>query len=1072
MSQLPPTRRANRQTEQPAPPPVRRPAAGKKRKKKKSRAGITIALIAFLAVIALIVLIAPKEHLGRATYTTGTESGLVDSSVASDDAYYSGLVISEIMPSNSISVPDENGNYPDWVEIWNNSGHDIEMENVGLSDSSDAIRFLFPKYTLAADARVVVFCDDTNQVESNKPFHAKFKLSSTGETLYLYQPSAYLIDSVTYRIMGSDTSWALQEDGSYAEVSAYSPGYVNSEEGFQSYRTATMITDGALIINEISPDPKSGLADADGEYVDWIELYNTTDKTISLDNYALSDKENKPLKWRFPEGATIAPKSYYVVFCSGKDRVDESTGIPHTNFKLSAEHDTIVLSDSRGRLVDRVIIDNIPEDCTYARGSDGYFTITTMGTPSLANTEESAWQMDRMMRQWNASGVIISEVMASNSTTAIPNTSLTCDWIEIYNTSNETVDLSGYGLSDNIGRPRRWQFPEGTVIYPGEYKVILCDGDVSASTSSVLHTNFKITRAGGETICLSDPTGKVLDKLVLSDEIPTDVSYGRTLNLTGFFYYGTPTPNSANNNDGFRGYCPQPTLSLDPGLHYSTVYVSLSIPENCVVTFTTDGSIPTRSSTAYNGELLEINFTTVLRARAFRDDGQDYQPSRVTTGTYFINAYHALPVVSLVADPKELWSETDGMLTVGSSVDKSVFPFKNTIYSQFGKIEREGHVEYYLLDGTQVLDQDMEFGLQGQYSLDMPQKTFKLRARSKYGSKYFNAKLFNDREYTQYRSFVLRNSGNDCAWTRLLDGFESRLLDAYGSTVLHQAWNPVVVYLNGTYWGHYNMRERVDQYFVAQHEGLSLEDADKITILEANGTLAKGSNTVRKEYQAMIKKIKDSDPAKNEEDLQYILDNVDVDNYLEYMALLMFVGDSDPGNIRYYRIDYEDGTHSKWRWIWYDKDYGLYNSSFNSPKSYTKSTGMGQKNINNTLLLKLLEVPEYKDQFLRKLGDIFQTFTTDYMLEVLQPLIDQIEPEMNMHFNRWAEEHDQAIVSEWPTTPDGAYRYWQQRIDRLKNTLKKRPNLLWGYIKDELNLTNTQMLEYFGERPAMPEDAI
>ena len=661
--------------------------------------------------------------------------------------------------------------------------------------------------------------------------------------------------------------------------------------------------------------------------------------------------------------------------------------------------------------------------------------------------------------------------MASNSATNVSGAAKLCDWIELYNTSNETVDLSGYGLSDNIGRPRRWQFPEGTVIYPGSYLTVLCDGDTGATTASVLHTNFKIKRAGGETVCLSDPTGKVLDKLVLP-EVPTDVSYGRTLNMTGFFYYETPTPGSENRSDGsFRGYCEKPSFSVAPGLHYSTVYLTISIPEGCEVFFTTDGSIPTRQSTAYHGETIEINFTTVLRARAFGEDG--YEPSDTLTGTYFINAYHALPVVSLTADPQELWSPTDGMLTVGDNVDKSKgIPFKNTIYREYGKIERPGHVEYYLLDGTQVLDQDMEFGLQGQYSLDMPQKTFKLRARSKYGSKYFYAKLFDDRPYTEYRSFVLRNSGNDCVWTRLLDGFQSRLLDAYGSTVLHQAWNPVVVYLNGSYWGHYNMRERVDRFFVAQHEGLSLSEADQVTILEASGTLASGSNDVRREYRNMISKIKDSKPAKNESDLQYILDNIDVDNYIEYMALLMFVGDSDPGNIRYYRIDYADGTHSKWRWIWYDKDYGLFNSSFKSPSSYTKAKGMGQQNIDNTILLKLLEVPEYKDKFLRKLGDVFQTFTTQYMLDVLQPLIDQIQPEMNMHFNRWGEENDTAIIAEAPTTADGAYRYWQQRITRLQNTLKKRPNLLWGYIKDTFDLTNAQMLDYFGERPAMPEDAV
>lgn len=511
MSQIPNPRRSDH-TPKPSYPSTKPRSGGKG--KKRSRATITLSLVIFLVVLALIVLVSPKEHLGRAYYSAGTESGVVDGSGADESAYYSGLVISEVMPSNRTSVPDENGEYHDWLELWNNSGHDIDMENVGLSDASDSIKFLFPKVTMKAGERVIVFCSGINQAEIGKPWHAKFKLSSNGETISLYQPSAFMIDSVTYRIMGSDTVWALQEDGTFLETNTFSPGYPNTEQGYLDYRNATMVTEGALIINEISPDPKSGLADADGEYVDWVELYNTTDKTIDLGNYALSDKESKPMKWRFPEGATIGPHSYYVVFCSGKDRVDAS-GIPHTNFRLSAEHDSIVLSTSSGRLVDRVIIDNIPEDCTYARMPGGSFVIKTMGTPGLENTEESAWIMDRQMRQWNKTGVYISEVMASNMSTVLPNSTDKCDWVELFNSSSQPVDLTGYGLSDNIGRPRRWQFPQGTVIYPGEYMIVLCDRNTAATSSSALHTNFKIKRAGGETICFSDPTGKVLDRLVL-----------------------------------------------------------------------------------------------------------------------------------------------------------------------------------------------------------------------------------------------------------------------------------------------------------------------------------------------------------------------------------------------------------------------------------------------------------------------------------------------------------------------------------------------------------------------------
>lgn len=1050
-------------------PPIRPNGASRRtsqrsapvRPKKKSRKGVVFALIVFAVLTALIVIIAPKEPVSRATYTAGTEDGHVTSARNGISEAYQGLVISELMSSNRTAVPDENGFYADWVEVWNSTDHDIRMKDVGLSDRGDSIRFLFPDIILPPDGRVIVFCSDTNAAEPGRPFHAKFKLSSVGETVYLFDPNAYMIDSVTSPIMASDESWALMEDGSFATTAFFSPGYTNSEAGYQQYLTATMVSSGALIINEIMPDPITGLNDEDGELHDWIELYNTTDQPISLDNYALSDKENKPLKWRFPQGAVVAPKGYYVVFCSGKDRPGEVGGVPHTNFRLSAEHDTVILSDSHGRLVDRVVIDNIPEDCSYAREENGSFAIHQMATPGMPNDEASAAQMDFNLRAMNPVGVYISEVMASNDSTLVYQNDGYVDWVEIYNSSQSAVDLSGYGLSDNLGRPRRWQFPAGTMIGPGEYKVILCDGRADLNTTAQLHTSFKVKRAGGEVISLSTPEGRVLDKLILP-LVPTNVSYGRTIGLSGFFYYDAPTPMAPNGN-GFYGYAPEPELTLQPGLHYETVFTGFNVPENTRVYYTTDGSIPTANSTLYNGETIELNFTTVLRARAFSDEG--LRPSNVVTGTYFINAYHNLPIVSLVCDPDELWNPDHGMLTVGPNVDKSGgIPFKNTIYRKFGKITREAHVEYYLLDGTQVLNQGLGIELSGAFSLDMPQKSMKVRAKSLYGAKTFQAALFDDRPYMEYKSFVLRNSGNDSAWTRLVDGFQSRLLDGYGTQVIHQAWNPVVVYLNGVYWGHMNMRERVDRFFVAQFEGLSFDDAKELTILQGDGTAKYGSN---KEWTAMLKKIKAGNPAKNPEDLQYILDNIDVDNHLEYMALEMFLGNSDMGNTRYYKTN-QPGA--KWKWIFYDADYGMFRYAFDSPMSYTKAKGMGDQYIDNTVFLKLLSVPEYQDKFLRKLGDIFQTFTTEYMLSVLDPLVEQIQPEMGLHFARWAEEHDKAVIAEWPNTVDGAYRYWETRILRLKNIIKGRPYHLWGLVQTQFKLSDAQMMEYFGPRPELPAD--
>ena len=112
----------------------------------------------------------------------------------------------------------------------------------------------------------------------------------------------------------------------------YSPGFINSEEGFLAYRSENARETGSLIINEICPDPKVGIPDDTGRCVGLgRDLQQFTGETISLAGYYLSDKENKPLKWKFPDAAAVGPHGYYLVFCSGQDRMQEN-GIPHTNF--------------------------------------------------------------------------------------------------------------------------------------------------------------------------------------------------------------------------------------------------------------------------------------------------------------------------------------------------------------------------------------------------------------------------------------------------------------------------------------------------------------------------------------------------------------------------------------------------------------------------------------------------------------------------------------------------------------------------------------------------------------------
>ena len=183
-----------------------------KLRRRKQRMNFVLLLSAIAAII-LLVIVLPLAINGEITLESRQRAPYsVDSGTAiTGDArftHYQGLVISEVMPSNSSSVSDENGNYPDWVEIWNHSNEPVSLVNIGLSDNGKKIKFLFPDITLEADGRIVVYCDNTNQAAPNKPLHAKFKLGP-GNTVFLYDPKAYLIDSLSYPIMASNESYAL-----------------------------------------------------------------------------------------------------------------------------------------------------------------------------------------------------------------------------------------------------------------------------------------------------------------------------------------------------------------------------------------------------------------------------------------------------------------------------------------------------------------------------------------------------------------------------------------------------------------------------------------------------------------------------------------------------------------------------------------------------------------------------------------------------------------------------------------------------------------------------------------------
>lgn len=213
--------------------------------------------------------------------------------------------------------------------------------------------------------------------------------------------------------------------------------------------------------------------------------------------------------------------------------------------------------------------------------------------------------------------VALNEIQASNGITIADEDGDFEDWIELYNYGNETVNLSGYGLSDEYDDPFRWVFPT-VAIGPGEFLLVWASGKDRTTPASALHTNFSIS-ADGEEIILTDPDGERVDELP-PEPIPRDLSYGRVPDGIGdWFFFSEPTPEGENSTEPFSEVLEPPQFSHAEGPHPEPFQLTLFAENEADIYYTTDGSMPEpESAQAYPGPI-SISQTRVIRARAFKN---------------------------------------------------------------------------------------------------------------------------------------------------------------------------------------------------------------------------------------------------------------------------------------------------------------------------------------------------------------------------------------------------------------------------------------------------------------------
>lgn len=953
------------------------------------------------------------------------------------------VALSEIMISNKGSVPDNLGGYPDYIELHNGSTERADISGYGLSDSLlEGAKYVFPAGTvLEPGAYVVVWCGG----EAEDDMHAPFKLSA-GEEAVLFDASGRPLDTAVLNSV--DSGMVLRREGEVWTQAKPCPGYPKTEAGMAEYEASLKETeDIGLYINEFMASNATTICDSFGSYSDWIELYNSTDTDMDISGFGISDNLSQPMKYRFPDGTTIAAKGYLVVFCSGNEGMQN--GELHAPFGLRSYGEDVVIANRAGRIIDSYSFKNQETDVSMARIPDGAGELQSNSQPSpgYPNTGAGYSAFDAANRL-PLGGVYISEFGGSTGSVA-------SDWVEIYNSTGSAVSLAGYGLSNNPKNPAKWVFPDIS-IEPGEYLLLYATGSADKAQKKNLKLNFCISSTG-EALFFFDPNGKLIDKLS-AGRMRSGQSYGRD-GSDNRFYYAEPTP-GAQNGKGYEGITQLPAFSVTPGIYDNAVTVAITAGEGETIRYTTDCTTPNASSEVYSGEL-SISKNSVIRAAAFRDG---YLSGDVATATYLFRSdgvNHALPVVTLVTDPDNLWNSKTGIYATGDQFDPDAASYADTLKSATyyqAKFATEEQVDtiwekpaaFSLFDdnGKQVFTQNVGIRIAGSFGRGRAQKGFNVIARKEYGKGSMEYPFFENRPYTEYKAVVLRAGAQDQNRSKIRDELASGLLEGTDINILYQAYRPTVLYLNGEYWGVYFMKEKRNRFFVAQHENT-----------ENNVDLAIGKGFKQRSYGdnsdwVSLYEYATSHDLSSADAYNYVAERMDVDSFRDYMIAEIYNGNTDTYNFQYYRL-----KGGKWKFIFYDFCWG-----FQNPGHETLAFRMGKTPsdvCSAKLFAAMLQNKGWRDSFCRRFGELLNTaFAPERVTALIEELYGYVEPEIKREREKFNKDTFMGVKQ--PNTNLGTYEGFQSEISKLKEFAQKRPEEIKRQLQSNLGLSDSYMKEVFG----------
>lgn len=812
-----------------------------------------------------------------------------------------------------------------------------------------------------------------------------------------------------------------------------------------------------IAINEVMSVNGSTITDRDGDASDWIELVNMDNQRINLTGWFLSDDPDDLQKWIFPE-LFINARQHRFIFSSGKDRRN-----------VAPAWFSIVQASDVWKYWEGVIAP--PPDWNLPNFDDQYWYAGPGGI-GYGDDDDSTLISPVI-------SLFVRKKFNIQNVAALQSLFLHIDYDDAFIAYINGTEVARNNIG-NPGTPVPFDLPADNtheaLIYrglpPEEYDLtpflhVLNEGDnllaievhnFSSTSSDLtcipyltigtgelmyldslthplvqpfipkLHTNFGIN-SQGETLYLSRSDGVLIDSVQIPS-LETDISYGRYPDGGAWQFFSNPTPGMANNESGYVSITPVPNFSHQSGMYSTAINITISDPDpQAVIHYTLDGSNPTTNSPIYNQSFI-ISQNVVVKAMAVSPGSM---PSRIVSRTFLFYVDHNLPIVSISTKPDYLFDPDTGLFEMGPNAEPN-FPYFGANF--WSDKEIPVHVDYLDQAGQAGFSESCGMQITGAWSRGHAQKSLAFYFRKKYGSGSLQYSLFPQRNMDEYENFLIRNAGNDWMITMLRDGLMATLTDS--ELFDKQAFLPSVAYINGEYWGLYNMREKVNEHFLASHYNI---DPATIDLLENDYQIIQGSN---EHYIQLINFISSQD-LQNPVHYNVVNSMMDIANFIDYQIAQIYCDNRDwPGNnIKYWKSPELD---NKWRWIFYDSDFGF---GIYEPEAYRYNTLEFALEENgpywpnppwSTLLLRrLLTNENFKIEFLNRTADKLNTiYSAQHVLSVIDSLVQLIESEIPAAYSRWGQNPDQ----------------WQQNLEIVRTFAQYRPQFMFMYTANHFGITS------------------